>query len=261
MGNKYYHGTSSSFDNPVNSTGEESNIFGEGLYTTSDKNIAMKYSKKGKGKTPAVLEVNPQTKVNAYDMHQNMTPEISNLLKNNFPEEAHEYIDNSSNMFDALNEIRSNSREMNIPKYEYADMVGTVSDSLMDKGYNALRHKGGVLTGGNPHNVTIFKNPEQDVKTNRIKQIEPATEEMGYSEPVTKYTNWNGEMGAATTEALVGTALPIAVHYANQATHGEFNPLDIKSAGEGSEVEANHEQPYGSVQELYRQKKLDSLKQ
>ena len=70
-----------------------------------------------------------------------------------------------------------------------------------------------------------------------------------------------GQIGAATTEALVGAALPIAVHYANQATHGEFNPLDIKSAGEGSEVEANHEQPYGSVQELYRQKKLDSLKQ
>ena len=53
--------------------------------------------------------------------------------------------------------------------------------------------------------------------------------------------------------------LPVAIHYANQATHGEFNPLDIKSAGEGSEVETNHEQPYNSLKELYRQKQLKSL--
>lgn len=69
------------------------------------------------------------------------------------------------------------------------------------------------------------------------------------------------EKGSALVEGMAGVTLPIAVHYANQATHGEFNPLDIKSAGEGSEVEANHEQPYNSLQEMYRRKKLDSLKQ
>lgn len=71
-----------------------------------------------------------------------------------------------------------------------------------------------------------------------------------------------GQIGAATTEALIGTALPIAVHYANQATHGEFNPLDIKSAGEGSDIipRGPEEQQYNSLQEMYRQKKLQSLK-
>jgi len=69
-----------------------------------------------------------------------------------------------------------------------------------------------------------------------------------------------GQIGASTVESMAGMALPIAVHYANQATHGEFNPLDIKSAGEGSEVEANHEQPYNSLRELYRQKKFEALK-
>ncbi len=68
------------------------------------------------------------------------------------------------------------------------------------------------------------------------------------------------EGGSALVEGMAGVALPIAVHYANQATHGEFNPLDIKSAGEGSEVEANHEQPYNSLRELYRQKKFEALK-
>ena len=68
------------------------------------------------------------------------------------------------------------------------------------------------------------------------------------------------EDGSALVEGVAGVALPIAVHYANQATHGEFNPLDIKSAGEGSEVESNHELPYNSLRELYRQKKFEALK-
>lgn len=71
-----------------------------------------------------------------------------------------------------------------------------------------------------------------------------------------------GQYGSAQVGALAGAVLPIAVHYANQATHGEFNPLDIKSAGEGSDIvpRGPEEQQYDSLQEMYRQKKLQSLK-
>ncbi len=72
----------------------------------------------------------------------------------------------------------------------------------------------------------------------------------------------NPEEGMAQVGALAGAVLPIAVHYANQATHGEFNPLDIKSAGEGSDIvpRGPEDQQYNSLQEMYRQKKLQSLK-
>ena len=71
-----------------------------------------------------------------------------------------------------------------------------------------------------------------------------------------------GQYGSAQVGALAGAAIPIAVHYANQATHGEFNPLDIKSAGEGSDIvpRGPEEQQYNSLQEMYRQKKLQSLR-
>lgn len=34
---------------------------------------------------------------------------------------------------------------------------------------------------------------------------------------------------------IAGALIPAAIHYANQATHNEFNPLDIKGAGEGED--------------------------
>jgi hypothetical protein len=255
---KYYHGTSKTFESPSNTTGEDTNIFGEGLYTTSDKDIAMKYTKKGKGKTPSILEVTPNVKVNAYDMHQPLTTEMrAELINKHLPDDASFLAKDNHTLFDVLNELRAESRELNLPRYEVQDIIGSITDSLGEKGYNALSHKGGVLTGNKQHDVTIFKNPEQDVKLDRIKQAQPATEEMGYSEPVTKFRNWAGEMGAATIEGAAMASLPIAVHYANQATHGEFNPLDIKSAGEGSDIVPTMER--GPVDELYRQKQLQSL--
>ncbi|MEY3879364.1 MAG: hypothetical protein RIQ94_159 [Pseudomonadota bacterium] len=35
---------------------------------------------------------------------------------------------------------------------------------------------------------------------------------------------------------VAGALIPAAIHYANQATHGDLNPLNIQDAGEGSDI-------------------------
>jgi hypothetical protein len=79
------------------------------------------------------------------------------------------------------------------------------------------------------------------------------------ADPKPKLEIVNPEEGASLVGGMIGAALPIAVHYANQATHGEFNPLDIKSAGEGSDIVPTMER--GPVDELYRKKQLQSLRE
>lgn len=246
---KYYHGSSSSFDKPANPYDVSSprNIFGEGLYTTSDQDVAMEYTKKGKGTTPGVMEVNPASEIKAYNMHDPLSPELVKHITESLDTYDGGYVlDNvpkPATMFDVLNEVRAESRNINMPDYEYQDFVHGVKEPLREQGYNALEHRGGVLTGNKPHTVTIFDNPVQDVSVNRIKQIEPASLEHGYSEPVTKFTNWAGEMGSTTAPALIDLAI----------LEGGTKALSIPSLNEGEDEKMQQ------INALNKQKYLESL--
>ena len=229
---KYYHGTSTSFDKLLQpyDVGSDKNSFGEGLYTSSSIDKAMGYTKKGKGKTPGIFEIDPQVEVKPYNMHQEMTPELKEHIRNLLSPYEGEHIMESENapstLFDALNEIRNESRNLNMPTYDYQDFVDGVKDHIRKQGYNALEHEGGILTKSEPHKVTIFDNPVQDVTAKRIKQPAVADIEGGYSEPVTKFTNWNGEMGKTTTGALADYAL----------LEGIRRAAEVPEVGTGSDI-------------------------
>lgn len=62
------------------------------------------------------------------------------------------------------------------------------------------------------------------------------------------------EEGFATVEGVGAALLPFAIHYANEYTHNELNPLDIKSANEGED------ELMMRINALNKQKYLDSLK-
>lgn len=251
---KYYHGTSNTFEKPVADTYNDSNIFGQGLYTTDDLDTAMKYSRKGRGSTPSVLEVNPKTQVNAYDMHAPFDEHTIKMLEDVLPEDTHYLMDEHSNMFDLLNGFRADSRELGYPKGEAQEVMYSVRDALAARGHNAIEHTGGILTNGKPHKVTIFNEPHNDVSVERIKQAPSASYEGGYSEPVTKFSGWDGEIGSAHPTVVGPALLELGMF------EGARHALSVPTAGEGSDqLPPDIQDQKNSLNELRRMKILQEL--
>jgi len=154
------------------------------------------------------------------------------------------------------------------PKRSAADIKGTIeqvrlsdtsnryNQSVEDLNKASMELESGYP--GNKYNALKFENaanvanevaPIYDAaNANSLNVNKNALAELYKTMPEVK-----GQYGSAQINAIGGVALPIAVHYANQATHGEFNPLDIKSAGEGEDAKMQQ------INALNKQKYLESL--
>lgn len=174
---KQYHGTSQpelQLDDYHYST---KNYYGQGFYTTDAQDIAYGYSRRGSNTTGQrnVFEVSENRPLKIYDAEAPIADDLVLKLRENSKSG-----DLNSVVLDALDAKPKNMRELYDEirdlgtNYGYtADDIQELFDNLnsvlREEGYDGLKHTGGLRTNNKPHGVTIYFNPEKDLKLTRVE--------------------------------------------------------------------------------------------
>lgn len=153
-----YHGTSSGGFDSFDTYGGEYGLFGSGGYFTEDPNIALEYTRKGRGDNPTVYQAKLDLK-DALDMD-------APADKAKWQEAFGDYLDEqdirlsttNQDFYRAVEEFLSG--EM-IPRWEGSEIM---QDGIRSMGHDAITHIGGgrhKLSKGTKHRVWIVFDPEQ----------------------------------------------------------------------------------------------------
>lgn len=180
-----YHGTSQEIKELAEYTYSESNIFGQGLYTTDAYDVATGYTKKGRGDTPTIYKVVKKKDLNLYDMEAPLSDQIVQIIENVDSDLLDVYErTNPENLRELMNNFRAESSDYNLSKHEVQDVFASLSESLERLGFDGVRHIGGANTDNKPHNVEIFFSPREAVEL--VKSEGPVTdvEQVAEVEPV-----------------------------------------------------------------------------
>lgn len=153
-----YHGTSTGGFHSFDTYGGRYGLFGSGGYFTENPEIALEYTRKGRGDKPTVYSAS-LTVSNPLDMD---APADAAAWEKAFPE----YFDRASVPVYATNEAAYREVEDNlgnemIPDYEGAEIM---QDGLRSMGHDGVTHVGGgrhKASKGVKHRVWIVFDPEQ----------------------------------------------------------------------------------------------------
>lgn len=155
-----YHGTSNGGFDSFDTYAGKYGLFGSGGYFTEDPNIALEYTRKGKGAAPTVYSAKLDVK-NPLDME---APVDVAAWEKAFPD----YFDASDlqgvkapTNESAYRAVEDNLSQEMIPDYEGAE---TMQDGIMSMGHDAITHIGGgrhKASKGTKHRVWIVFDPEQ----------------------------------------------------------------------------------------------------
>jgi len=184
-GGAFFHGTAK----PITRLGEDyysgRNIYGEGLYATDSPEIAHSYTKKGARSAgsdynPTIYRTEAQGQPRLYPLDAPPTPSFVKGL-----EDAAKW---SMSADDALANLRSGeiktgsqvldhmrrvSREFDESADAVTEAFDVLRSHLESDGFGGFEHQGGKLTGGKPHNVRIYWNPQEQVKLERVYGGQP----------------------------------------------------------------------------------------
>ena len=180
---KFYHGAAEEFElqgNDANFSGDQGNIYGQGLYLTDDVTTAASYRKKNKPTGEGVMYEADISKQNFFDLDQpagddfldslidegEQSPEFSGWLL-----EAGKKAGKGATAAQFLDAMRATSREFDITKQDFQDAVNTLRENLKQKGYTGFTHVGGNKAGKGKrnHQVAII----WDAETTSISKVNP----------------------------------------------------------------------------------------
>lgn len=165
-----YHGTSNEITTLKNGNVTDTNIYGDGFYTTNKAEIASSYTKKGSGTTPTVYKVEEIKPINNLDLD---STKIDNNIFNF--ESLGVGITKDDSIRGAIDKFRN---ESGLPKYEVTDTIDSIQQAYSKQGFNSWSHKGGEATNSAGHNVKIYFNPKEDIKITKVtpEEIKANTE-------------------------------------------------------------------------------------
>lgn len=174
----FFHGTS----HPISGLAEDyysgRNVYGEGLYATNDMGIGMKYRRKGSWqhsgvpKDPRLYTVQETSPVKLYDLDAPISPQAKAALEKAAGPDAVNPLGDAlsaiesgevKTLGEAMDHARSVSREYGYSADEVTDLFEGVSHNLRQHGFGGYTHVGGRLTGGRPHRVNIYWDPQERV--------------------------------------------------------------------------------------------------
>lgn len=149
-----YHGTSRGGFTQFDTYGGAYGLFGVGSYFTDNESIAVRYTRKGKGKTPMVYETYLNI-TNPINMDAPANPE---QWKNVEPDVDFPTSGTNEDFWRAVEEDMIDQGD--IPKYEAAERM---YNDLLVMGYDGITHEGGgrVSKDGVRHRVYIALEPDQ----------------------------------------------------------------------------------------------------
>ena len=196
---KFYHGAAEEFElkgNDANFSGDQGNIYGQGLYLTDDVTTASSYKTKNKPTGEGVIYEADISKQNLFDLDKpagddfldslidegEQSPEFSAWLL-----EAGKKAGKGATAAQFLDAMRATSREFDITKQDFQDAVGTLKENLKQKGFTGFTHVGGNKAGKGKrnHQVAIIWDAETTSinKVNQEDLFAPATPAKA-SEPI-----------------------------------------------------------------------------
>lgn len=188
-----FHGTSSEMPGDVlggryDYGSGANNLYGPGVYMTGDPNVALTYTNKGRGTSPAVYSlkwggggqprlldldaampedaraifhqhVQDLVESDVFDFTQDTANKLQRLVEANAP---------ASQVYDAIREAYSEAR---LPKYEIDSALLDLHDELEGAGYDGFTHVGGQRTGNAAHKVTIIFDPAKLEVTGKAPSV------------------------------------------------------------------------------------------
>ncbi|HEV7247955.1 MAG TPA: LPD38 domain-containing protein [Shinella sp.] len=168
-----YHGTSSGGFDSFDTYGGRYGLFGSGGYFTESPDIALEYTRKGRGDKPTVYRAS-LTVSNPLDMD---APADVAAWEKAFPE----YFDRASVLVYATNEAAYREVEENLGNELISDYEGAeiMQDGLRSMGHDGVTHIGGgrhKASKGVKHRVWIAFDPEQ---VGGLDPVTPQLEESG----------------------------------------------------------------------------------
>lgn len=230
-----FHGTSKPIEGgkPVRWAGRSAeSLYGPGFYTTDAPEIAGKYTRKGRGAEPTTYGVKfTGGTPRVLDAEAAMPGDVAAVAGR----WVDDYLESADIPIEDLAELRrmveeggsletfyANARDAlaygERQTAEVSELVDILNDNLSEA-YDAIKHTGGKLTGGQPHNVFVWLDPE---KLDIIKRA-PGTEIGKFQETV------KGQVPS------LGTAVPAARHSDPHARDlGDWDTLAKQYAIDGT---------------------------
>lgn len=180
-----YHGTSNPIPivRPPQVASSQSNLYGPGFYTTDSLPVAQGYS--AGGPQYHVYEVNPDLKLlhaeepipgkvlqklgERHGADEWTQPVVKRTPGSpNFPLSEQQFGESPMTLEDFMGHERYRLRvrtKLAQPGESPSETATReLFDALKEEGYGGIEHIGGKIMGGDPHNVKIYWNPEQDIR-------------------------------------------------------------------------------------------------
>lgn len=188
-GTTVYHGTKADIPNiseaDVIQYGNESSLYGPGLYLTDNYNIATGYAEARGGKTAASKVLTGKLgNVRLLDLEQPATRKVVQLFDDTLKE--FEVTAEGSTTGDLYDQLAGVLKDNDLTKGDAAEVLQGLQVSLEDMGFDGFKHTGGLRTAKGKaegkHNVTILfdtGHPDKSIKT-RVSEatdtyVQPST--------------------------------------------------------------------------------------
>ena len=241
----YYHGTSTPITEFDEGHYASLNYYGNGFYTTDAVDVAMGYTRKGKGKSPVVYRVNEKKAVKLLDLEKPLPPQLADYVR--------KYVDFWPDNTDpekmsgreVLDEIRDSSYSEQIPADDVQGVFESMQYNAGKLGYGGWQHKGGVRTNKSPHTVKIYFNPRDDV------DIEQVTSNQLHNKSTEKNKNNTDQFISAKVEEL--STKREAEENIKKVEQGNVN--FSKAEPNVDETVASQWQELAKAEEMYQQPK------
>ena len=223
-----YHGTSHSGFSFFDVYSSNYGLFGVGIYTTEDAEIASQYTQKGRGEAPGVYPLHAAIK-NPIDMDAKAD---RGNWETAFPDiDINEFLEGETNA-DYYRSIEDVLISESWLKWDAAEFI---QNGISGMGFDGITHIGGnrKKAAGKKHRVWIAFNPEQ------IKSIY----NQGTFDPENPDIRFSAEQRRDPYQAA-------AVYIAGQIYSGEFNVKPGKGKQRGTLVPRTDEEKREAVREV-----------
>lgn len=173
-----YHGTNVDENFTMFDTyGSKYGLYGMGSYFTEDKDIAWKYTKKGRGGNPRVYEAYLNIR-NPLDMD---APADITAWEKAISEDDYIGVDFSGAKTNS-DAMRLIEQELEYNDYTAWEGAEFITDTIRSMGYDGITHIGGNIKGDKEHRVWIAYEPEQiKSATDNVGTYDPGNADIRYS--------------------------------------------------------------------------------
>jgi hypothetical protein len=185
-----YHGTSQAFDElkPGYDYDQSRNLYGPGLYTTDNLDIARSYTRKGGGTNPQVYKVDwtGPNKPNLLNLEKPFPPELQQGIADFFSDDSvgfrpeFDWAKPAKDLYGDFKQALIDREGSSLTTQEAQEILYNLADQFKAAGYDGFSHVGGSRAGQGkvePHNVAVLFDPKDFEAGNKVslsRHEEPA---------------------------------------------------------------------------------------